>query len=89
MQHSTVTIAETVTAQTPVIPGVKTGDIFWYTHVVIGHSSNAYDSIPTDLQTVNQTVSMEVIMSMSTIHTLATFTASYYLNETPTPEEEQ
>ena len=79
----TVTLAETVTAQTPVIPGVKIGDIFWYTTYSNWQSSNPYDSIPTDLQTVNQTISMEVIMSDVNDTYVRTFSATYYLNENP------
>jgi hypothetical protein len=73
-----VALAESVSAQTAVTPGVKAGDVFKYTSSSYWTSSNAYDSIPTDLQAVNQTVSFEVRISEVNDTFVTTFSASYH-----------
>jgi len=78
-----VTIVGTVRAQTSVTPGVHIGDDYFYTTYSNWVSSNSYDSIPTDLQTVNQTISVELRISDVNDSFVTTFTATYLPNNQP------
>jgi hypothetical protein len=78
-----VTLTGNVRAQSSVTPGVHIGDDYFYVIHSNWVSSNAYDSIPTQLQTDNQTVSMEVRISDVNDSFVTTFAATYYSNKGP------
>lgn len=76
-----VTVVGNVRAQTSVTPGVHQGDNFFWTTYSNWISSNPYDSIPTDLQSVNQTISIELRVGEVNDSYVNTFTATYYPNQ--------
>ena len=79
----TITLANVHGQTTLVTPGVHAGEIYIYTTYSTWSSSNAYDSIPTDLQSINQTQAIEVRISNSNDSYIDTFTATYYYNQAP------
>lgn len=76
-------VVETVRAQTSVVPGVTSGDVYIYSTYSYWTSSNAYASIPTDLVSANQTKGIEVGIEEVNYTDVTTFTATYYTNANP------
>ena len=79
----TITIVDVHGQTTLVTPGVHAGETYIYTTFSTWTSSNAYDSIPAQLQSANQTQAIEVRISNANDSFVDTFTATYYYNQQP------
>ena len=79
----TITLVNVHGQTTLVTPGVHAGENYFYTTFSTWTSSSAYDSIPTELQTINQTQAIEVRVSNTNDSFVDTFTATYFYNQGP------
>ena len=79
----TITLVNVHGQTTLVTPGVKAGETYFFTTFSNWASSSAYDSIPTELQSVNQTQAIEVRISNANDSFVDTFTATYFYNQGP------
>jgi hypothetical protein len=79
----TITLVNVHGQTTLAAPGVKPGEAYIYTTFSTWSSSSAYDSIPAELQSINQTQAIEVRISNANDSFVDAFTATYYYNQQP------
>jgi hypothetical protein len=78
---ASLSLVGNVQAQT-ITPGVSAGNVFDYHISSYWSTSDSYESIPQNLQEVNQTSHVEIRISDVNTTNVATFSAYYYYNDT-------